>query len=109
MTNSDSTVALDKIVARINIEHFCKRLSEEVDRQKRQTLLNLIAEETAKLSEQVHLARLAAHRADCFARLHGNAMDTWTSRGPPEEAPNDRRPEGWGFVTPMDKVQKRGR
>ena len=50
MTNSDGTVALDTIVARINIENFCKRLPEEVDETKRQTLLHLIEEERAKLS-----------------------------------------------------------
>jgi len=51
---SDSTVALDTIVARINIEHFCKRLSAEIDETKRQTLLHLIEEEQAKLSALSH-------------------------------------------------------
>ena len=51
MTNPASdAVALDTMVARLNIEHYRKRLSEEVDETKRQTLLNLIAEETVKLS-----------------------------------------------------------
>jgi hypothetical protein len=51
MTNPASdAVALDTMVARLNIEHYRKRLSEEVDETKRQTLLNLIAEEKVKLS-----------------------------------------------------------
>jgi len=51
MTNPVSdAVALDTMVARLNIEHYRKRLSEEVDETKRQTLLNLVAEETVKLS-----------------------------------------------------------
>ena len=51
MTNPASdAVALDTTVARLNIEHYRKRLSEEVDETKRQTLLNLIAEEKVKLS-----------------------------------------------------------
>jgi len=50
----DTTVALDTIVARINIEHFCKKLSEETDETKRQTLLHLIEEEQAKLSMLSH-------------------------------------------------------
>ena len=44
------TVVVDTMVARLNIEHYRKRLSEEVDETKRQTLLNLVAEETVKLS-----------------------------------------------------------
>jgi hypothetical protein len=51
MTNPASdTVTLNTMVARLNIEHFLKRLSVEVDKTKRQTLLNLVAEETVKLS-----------------------------------------------------------
>jgi len=51
MTNPVSdAVALDTMVARLNIEHYRKRLAVEVDGTKRQTLLNLISEETVKLS-----------------------------------------------------------
>ena len=50
MKPASDTVTLDTMVARLNIEHFLKRLSVEVDKTKRQTLLNLIAEETVKLS-----------------------------------------------------------
>ena len=47
---ASDTVTLNTMVARLNIEHFLKRLSVEVDKTKRQTLLNLVAEETVKLS-----------------------------------------------------------
>ena len=51
MTNlAPDTVKLDGIVARLNIEHFRKKLSEEIDETKRQILLQLVAEEKAKLS-----------------------------------------------------------
>jgi len=50
----DTTIALDTMVARINVEHFCKRLSEEIDEAKRQTLLHLIEEEQAKLFALSH-------------------------------------------------------
>jgi hypothetical protein len=51
MTNlASDTVTRDTMVARLNVEHFRKILSEEIDETKRQTLLQLIAEETAKLS-----------------------------------------------------------
>jgi hypothetical protein len=42
-------VRLCSMVARLNIEHFCKKLSEEINETKRQTLLQLVAEEKAKL------------------------------------------------------------
>ena len=48
-TVSDSRVALDVIVARLNIERFCKIFSDEADQTKRYTLGRLIAEEKAKL------------------------------------------------------------
>jgi hypothetical protein len=40
---------MDRAVARLNIEHFKKKLAEESDEAKRQTLRQLIAEEEAKL------------------------------------------------------------
>ena len=43
-------VRLRSMVARLNIEHFCKKLSEEMNETKRRTLLQLVAEEKAKLS-----------------------------------------------------------
>ena len=46
---SDRRIALDTIVARLNVERFCKMFSEEADEAKRQTLANLITEEKAKL------------------------------------------------------------
>jgi hypothetical protein len=48
-TVSDARVALDTIVARLNVERFCKIFSDEADETKRHTLGRLIAEEKAKL------------------------------------------------------------
>jgi hypothetical protein len=45
---SDDRLAMATAVSRYNIKHFCKRLVEETDRTKRQTIFNLIAEEKAK-------------------------------------------------------------
>lgn len=41
---------MDQKIARLNIEHFRKRLAVETDETKRQTLLRLLAEEEAKLA-----------------------------------------------------------
>jgi hypothetical protein len=41
---------VDKTIARLNIEHFRKRLAVETDETTRQTLLRLLAEEEAKLA-----------------------------------------------------------
>ncbi len=41
---------MDKLVARLNIEHFRKQLETETDEAKRQMLLRLLAEEEAKLA-----------------------------------------------------------
>ena len=41
---------MDKFVATHNIEHYRKKLAEESDEAKRQTLLRLLAEEEAKLA-----------------------------------------------------------
>jgi hypothetical protein len=46
---SDARVTPDTIVARLNIERFCKIFAEEADDTKRQTLAHLIHEEKAKL------------------------------------------------------------
>jgi hypothetical protein len=45
----NARVALDTIVARLNIERFCKLFPDESDETKRHTLARLIAEEKAKL------------------------------------------------------------
>ena len=51
MTSLASDVAtLSSMVARLNIELFCKKLAEEMNETRRQTLLRLVAEERAKLS-----------------------------------------------------------
>ncbi len=39
------------IIAKLNIEHFQRRLNTELDDSKRQTLLRLLAEERAKLAK----------------------------------------------------------
>ena len=41
---------MDRAIARLNIEHYRKKLAEEGDETKRQTLLRLLAEEEAKLA-----------------------------------------------------------
>ena len=41
---------MNKTIARLNIEHFRKRLAMETDETTRQTLLRLLAEEEAKLA-----------------------------------------------------------
>ena len=40
---------MDKIVARLNIKHFRKLLTEELDQTKQQTIRQLLAEEEEKL------------------------------------------------------------
>jgi hypothetical protein len=51
MTNlASDTITLYTMVARLNIELFCKKLAEEMDEAKRQTLLQLVVEEKKKLS-----------------------------------------------------------
>ena len=45
----NARVALDTIVARLNIERFCKLFPDESDQTKRHTIVRLIAEEKAKL------------------------------------------------------------
>ncbi len=41
---------MDKAVARLNIEHYRRKLAEETDETKRQMLIRLLAEEEAKLA-----------------------------------------------------------
>jgi hypothetical protein len=48
-TVRETRVTLDTIVARLNIERFCKLFPDESDETKRHTLVRLIAEEKAKL------------------------------------------------------------
>jgi len=50
---SDSRVALDTIVARLNVERFCRRFSGAGDKTKRRTLVQLITGEKAKLDALV--------------------------------------------------------
>jgi hypothetical protein len=41
--------AMDKFIARLNIEHLRKRLTEDIDGVERETVTRLLAEEEAKL------------------------------------------------------------
>jgi len=41
---------VERTIARLNIEHFQKLLAKETDQTKRQTLVELIADEKAKLA-----------------------------------------------------------
>jgi len=59
---SDDRNAMAAAVSRYNIKHFCKRLAEETDRTKRQTIFNLIAEEKARLDALTDLADMGADR-----------------------------------------------
>lgn len=45
---------MDKLVARLNIEHYRKVLANEADETRRHTLLHLLAEEEAKLAAIEH-------------------------------------------------------
>lgn len=42
---------MDETIARLNIEHFRSKLSDEKDEAKRQSLARLLAEEEQKLAE----------------------------------------------------------
>jgi L-lactate utilization protein LutC len=46
---------MDRTVARLNIEHYRKLLSEQMDEPKRQTILRLLAEEEANAQHLVVL------------------------------------------------------
>lgn len=52
---SDDRLAMAAAVSRYNIKHFSKRLVEETDATKLQTIFNLIAEERAKLDALMDL------------------------------------------------------
>jgi hypothetical protein len=53
---SDDRLAMAAAVSRYNIKHFCKRLVEETDETKLQTIFDLIAEERSKLNALMALA-----------------------------------------------------
>ena len=42
---------MDRAVAHLNIEHYRRLLAEETDEARRQTILQLLAEEEAKLTD----------------------------------------------------------
>jgi len=47
----------DRFVAKLNIEHFQRKLAEETDEAKRQILKKLLAEEEAKLAKLEEASR----------------------------------------------------
>jgi len=51
-----SAVSDDRLAMATNIKRFCKRLVEETDETKLQTIFNLIAEERTKLNALMGLA-----------------------------------------------------
>ena len=42
---------MDRVVARLNIEHYRRLLAQETDETRRQTILRRLAEEEAKLAD----------------------------------------------------------
>ena len=46
----EGELAMDKTVARLNIEHYRKLLANEIDETRRQMIARLLAEEEAKLA-----------------------------------------------------------
>ena len=48
---------MDETVARLNIEHFRRRLAGETDQITRQTLLHLLAEEEEKLAALMSMTK----------------------------------------------------
>jgi hypothetical protein len=53
---------MDKAVARLNIEHFRRRLEEETDEGKRQVIARLLAEEEAKLGALMNASKQGSRR-----------------------------------------------
>ena len=60
---ASDTALLYSMVARLNIELFCKKLAEEMSETKRRILLQLVAEEKAKLSALLPAAAACASGA----------------------------------------------
>jgi hypothetical protein len=53
---------MDRMVAHLNIEHYRKLLTQELDETTRQTILRLLAQEEAKLASLTNLPRQKASR-----------------------------------------------
>jgi hypothetical protein len=51
---------MDRTVAHLNIEHYRKLLTQEMDEIKRQTILRLLAEEEAKVASLTNPPRQKA-------------------------------------------------
>jgi len=43
--------AMDRTVARLNIEHYRRLLAQETDEARRKTIMRLLAEEEAKIAD----------------------------------------------------------
>ncbi len=69
---------MDKAIAKLNIEHFRKKLTQDLDEAARQTIRRLLAEEEAKL-----------------AALEGHATKEKDSREALSFRPSSH-PWGWG-------------
>ncbi len=54
--------AMDRTVAHLNVEHYRKLLTQEMDETRRQTILRLLAEEEAKVAS---LSRPFQERKRC--------------------------------------------
>ena len=50
LAGEEGNFALDEFVARLNIEHLQRKLTEETDENKVRVIARLLAEETAKLA-----------------------------------------------------------
>lgn len=68
---------MDKLVACLNIEHYRKTLAKEDDETRRRTLLQLLAEEEAKLAAIENPIEKKKGRTRTFAPRPANA---WVAR-----------------------------
>ena len=55
--------AMDRTIARLNIEHYRRLLAKETDEARRQTILRLLAEEEAKLVDPHPTAKKKRRKA----------------------------------------------
>jgi hypothetical protein len=83
---SDARIALDTIVARLNIERFCKMFCEEADETKRQILANLITMEKAKLDALTPRASVAGRHSKTLRTM--NCMPVYGPRPSGLQAPD---------------------
>jgi len=82
---------MDRLVARLNVEHYRKALAGEFDETKRQTLIQLIGEEELKLAGAQQMERSEKQRgphglstaaaAQSKARVFGLQLWPSTNKG----------------------------